>query len=811
MPLEFRYRLVGFGTVFVPGLGQRTRLPLPTNGAYAEEDSEAAGVLFSNEVAVDVGGACQGYAGCTANIYDHHFARHDLGRGTTNYGSAALAVLAHASEISAISTKLGGKDEVRLIWIVTHQGPDFDACLASFLVAELLSQPAQAQDFTEWRSRRLERRANGFDPFIDWRIDETLNPNFRGTAPEGRSLGLYQLASYAARVDQCKADDCPREASLRFIFQAAQARGRFMLEPSDSRMFFEDVLAIIKQEKLNPLFDAFRPLSRTFAAEIEYVRNQEALYLDDMRRRATNVSVSVAQSESPYSVWRETVKVPFWVGDQISPIFKALCERDEDVSSGIIARRESLDGILVRDPRCRFFKDWVRQDTASSPRGNGYIFTAITYPPSTDGKRRYVFSLDPEFAVPRRLHLYDLWATLQQGEGPRQTESGKPEAHRRDVLARAADGVHGLNDPWYDGNAYSASIIDTPNRGSILSKDGEVGEDEDAVMHRVGRWISRSFYQSPEASGFFYRWSELSDRVERVALRAHLGCGLPSVVGVDDTKQLIFAQVMLNPHLTMSGPGFAQSSRQIGEALWRILARQSYGVPVDFEERHLIRGDGWVAVWNRRGVAVAAKDTSLIEVIREDIARIAEILHSIALQINAPKPSGSLDEREAQAEARLNRSRQTLKQLTELECKSRTEAGRSLRLLLDAVAVSSLARQVDVLNNTERDELATLRDDQDKKRDQMHEEHDRIREDQEKRRDNLLATVLAMGTALSLGIAILQTDWTKAGDMILVWSSVGVVVLFMVVYLIFCFRGAARGHDSRPTYTDQKNDSGKKS
>jgi len=54
-----------------------------------------------------------------------------------------------------------------------------------------------------------------------------------------------------------------------------------------------------------------------------------------------------------------------------------------------------------------------------------------------------------------------------------------------------------------------------------------------------------------------------------------------------------------------------------------------------------------------------------------------------------------------------------------------------------------------------------------------------------------------MGTALSLGIAILQIDWTKAGDMLLVRSSIGVVVVFMIIYIIFFFRGAARGQDSQ--------------
>jgi hypothetical protein len=56
--------------------------------------------------------------------------------------------------------------------------------------------------------------------------------------------------------------------------------------------------------------------------------------------------------------------------------------------------------------------------------------------------------------------------------------------------------------------------------------------------------------------------------------------------------------------------------------------------------------------------------------------------------------------------------------------------------------VSELARQVDALNNLYRDELEKLRDEQEKKRDQ------------------LLANVLAIGSALGLGLAVIQSDGT---------------------------------------------------
>jgi len=70
--LEFFYRQVPFGCRFERATGMRDPLSSPT-------------LLFENEIAVDVGGECNGYAGCTSMIFDHHFVR------DWNFPSAAAA------------------------------------------------------------------------------------------------------------------------------------------------------------------------------------------------------------------------------------------------------------------------------------------------------------------------------------------------------------------------------------------------------------------------------------------------------------------------------------------------------------------------------------------------------------------------------------------------------------------------------------------------------------------------------------------------------------------------------------------------
>jgi hypothetical protein len=102
-----------------------------------------------------------------------------------------------------------------------------------------------------------------------------------------------------------------------------------------------------------------------------------------------------------------------------------------------------------------------------------------------------------------------------------------------------------------------------------------------------------------------------------------------------------------------------------------------------------------------------------------------------------------------------------------------------LRRLLEAMGVSDLARQVDALNNLYRDDLEKMRD------------------EQEKQRDNLLTNVLAIGSALGLGLAVIGADGTgpfreRPGPSWL--AAGGLVVTFLLIYFLAYLRlSSARG------------------
>ena len=77
-----------------------------------------------------------------------------------------------------------------------------------------------------------------------------------------------------------------------------------------------------------------------------------------------------------------------------------------------------MDGIYIRDPECRLFKEWCRADHSHSLMGRGFGFTAVSYSGNRQGAARntsaYFFSLDPERAG--NCHLYNVWASLQAEE-----------------------------------------------------------------------------------------------------------------------------------------------------------------------------------------------------------------------------------------------------------------------------------------------------------------------------------------------------------------------------------------------------------
>ena len=121
--LEIRYRYVGFGTVFVPRQGSRA----PDQGRLEPR------FLYANELALDVGGICWGYGNETLSVLDHHFNR------PGQFPSASAAVLHNRKRIRERFQNLGDTGS-SVLWLVTHQQPDFDAFCAMYLARIALEE-----------------------------------------------------------------------------------------------------------------------------------------------------------------------------------------------------------------------------------------------------------------------------------------------------------------------------------------------------------------------------------------------------------------------------------------------------------------------------------------------------------------------------------------------------------------------------------------------------------------------------------------------------------------------------------------------
>ena len=789
-PFTFKYRTVGYGTPFQSNpsarIGWSTNKPDPQ--------------LHYNEIVVDVGSQCNGYDDCALQIYDHHFQREDMkekvrGSPIFNYGSAAVTVLANVKAIAGFVQRLRAS-KIDTVWIVSHQTPDFDACCSSYIVRQLLTHPA-------WLDV-LAKLADA-DHLYSWQIDR-VPVELEGSPLELRVI--FMLAVYAARVDNCRPDLCPREESLRFIFQAALKRGTISDKVTDAPEFFDAVVDTAITDKLNLLIDGFCDRRGRFDLEVAYIRSQEPAYARDMRR-ATIRSVPVAKSLIKFSEWAAEVRqLSFWENGELGEFYQNLVSaQSTGLSRQVLGdRRQLVDGLFIQDPECGFFKDWVRQDSAGSPRGEGFRFTGISYRGSPN---RYFFSLDPEYARPQNLHLYDLWATLQAKEGAPADVEPSRGGGRKDILAQAHDPEAGWGDPWYDGGAFGGTIVVTPQSGARYPRATTYGPtvSEDPIMHVVGRWASRTFYANDTEAGIgvaervVYSWNEKEPNDGVIGKDAtfkfeDLSSGSEKLQLASDRSSLTYGQIYLSRAVCGEQErDFAHSAPQIGEMLWRLISSHPAGIPTDFHSRHLIVGGGWVAVWNRGGIAVAAakgSDYGLFEGLRKDVKDLAEIMARIDWILSGNPDNKPPDD---EIEKRLQYSRQLIERLVRLERQSKSIEGRILRPFLEAVGMDKIAMEIDTLDNVYRAQLQGTRDHEER----IFDEDAMERDEAEKRRDKLLTNVLAVASALGLGFSWLQLDGAKiffgAEDHPNVWSYGGALiltVLLLLIYFLFYILGSGR-------------------
>jgi hypothetical protein len=787
MKRDIYHRAVGFGTRFVQRDGNRPVL--------ATADGDKPESLFSNELAVDVGGDCLGHRESDLMVFDHHFTRDDLAQtdgkgrvrklgdeGVLNFPSAAMAVLFQARRIATWAANLVHGEA---IWLVTHRDPDFDAYCACYLARRLIEDPGLAEAFTN--SGRLDK-TDEFATF--WRSTRRVTQSHAGH-PHCRVLFL--MAAYAARVDQCVPDACSRESSLRFLFLAAQERGRFAAPESstmellpDGSRFFRDIETAILEEGYNPLLDELpESLARSYGPEVGFIRSQANLYKMDMRR-AEILPVSVARSRSSFREWSARIRgdqqtsgsgIPLWlVRDgkaRLSPFFETLSGGGAEAvgitpehlglaKDNILHERVPEDGLLIEDPKCLFFKDWVRSDLDNSPNRKGFTFTGIKRC-DLGGKPRYWISLDTEKAAPSRMHLYDLWTMLQEREGYARTLRPKSDSQepRNDILARDELGKEGLFDPWYDGNAYSGTILDTPNRGVQPSERGQ----DDPIFKLVRQWMARGFYNPaarPERISFSIQSEHISIHPERRSIVA------PERFEADKFREeahkslkndcLHLGLLDLNRSLKINDKQSGPISAQIGHDLWRLISPYQQGLPPDFEENHLLSDQNWIAVWHRHGIAVAMVRNpgafDLESQLKESLQSLAEVMRIIEQE---PK-SGEI-------ESWLARVRTAQQNLIQIEAANVRGQNRILRRFLEAVNLSEISARVADLAESYRDE-------------------------EEADRERLIGDVLAVASIAGLVLAYFQVEGVKwFGDApekrVKVYTAAGIGVAILLGLYLF--------------------------
>jgi hypothetical protein len=497
------------------------------------------------------------------------------------------------------------------VWIVTHKEPDFDALCAVTLVESLLSEgPA----FPVGASPTAEDRWDWYQPAL-WRV------------PKEHSW-RYQLAAIASLTDQCRPFDLPRTRLLPNFLYACKKRDADLTSPEFRRKFF-GVVRREMQGGRNALTDSVLEQAPEFALERELLDRQDELYARDLRRARARLLQIPFDSQFAES-FADLQNVPFIRADgSVDP-----------------AHRQShsefrvVDGLFIKDPQCSLFKQFARQDLINSPSGKGFVFTAIAYSRKKESPVNHVdyyFSLDPE-AIPGA-HLYSVWALLQEHEINARPGNAPEFPPRRDFAGRASGpAVSAFSDPWYDGNAYQATIVVTPAFGTRIGPAGERDDlADDSIVRLVESFFDHRLWSGaqeihdfactckPDKSESQVQTSQVLD-APRLLVDAHYR----------------FAAVALAPQVRIHESGL---NREIARRVWRTLAPGQSGYPSDFEQRHIVSSELAVGCWNRHGIAVAYLDTPDGRTVRDklrqvlqDMARVGSFIHAVTTDQNQLSP-----------------------------------------------------------------------------------------------------------------------------------------------------------------------------
>jgi hypothetical protein len=215
--MEFRYRVVPFGTRFESRSGER---PVEIPGE--------ARLLFENEVAVDVGGACWHSSGADRGVLDHHFVPKETGRQP--FPAASAAVLHQAGVIVAAY-----RDRFATVWLVAHEQPDFDAACAMYLARCVIEGKVPADGWSEFRLKPdpWEPGPKVINWFQPWLPDD---PGRRWPILlAANSPGLEGVRAVVGRARPRRRQDAPTEImpsrGSRFVVRRVLGSARALVAP----------------------------------------------------------------------------------------------------------------------------------------------------------------------------------------------------------------------------------------------------------------------------------------------------------------------------------------------------------------------------------------------------------------------------------------------------------------------------------------------------------------------------------------------------------------------------------------------------
>jgi hypothetical protein len=577
MPVTFRYRYVDIGTIFTGDLRRRS----------PEAVADSPSTLFANEIACDVGGTCWG-DNEPLPILDHHYLQ------SAQFPSACAAVLHKAA---LIHSRFAGLDEV--IWLVTHQDPDFDAFCSMYLARRIIENDIPHADW-----ERYGLNSDGWvDPVIARKID-WLSPEL-GSIPCERRWPLL-LATYASLLEMRRHIPCALQWQLRSVLYAALKRGRdYLSAASGASEFFDEVRLVLREKQLNPTFDSVLDSSANFAPELAMLDQEVERYQNDLRR-SRKALVYLPEAEAP-------------TPDFFEHASKAISPQTTESSSESLLLADSFriatDGIYLRDPECTLFREWARVDLENSALGSGFEFTAIAFSDRLQevatNATEYIFSIDPERANGR--HLYTVWSRLQTEELSAVHAQLQEAADKPACDARTTGIGSVLSDPWLGGDRQSSTLVAAPRYGSQIGPPGSRSDlGDDPVVGAVRTelegpiYAAASLVSGPQITVHDFAASKaIPDKPRQFQFNAPLKLQPP------DEGYFRYASIGLRADVPIATGNAAARVlvRQIGESLWQFLYPEKRGeVPTDFDS-HLVATTDWIGVWSERGVAIASEAT----------------------------------------------------------------------------------------------------------------------------------------------------------------------------------------------------------